>query len=98
MVEVDDDGAMFQFSTSPPLTGTLVLSLTGGIKQAVCRLLGLPNGIHLRKLNCTLHSKQDLRWITSLVKECSDTLEHVDISAGTYSKLLSFTFPYGTST
>ena len=97
MLDEGDDHAIFQPSTSPPLTGTLVLSLSSGIEQVVPQLLSLLNGIRLRELKYTFHSKQDLRQMMALVEECSNILEHVDIDDETHGKLWTFNFPYGTS-
>jgi len=75
----DDDSTIFQSPTSPPLTGTLGLRFTRGMKIFTRRLLELPNGIHFRRLECTLNLPDDLRCTMDLVKACSDTLERIDI-------------------
>lgn len=93
-----DDHTIFQPSTSPPLTGILALSLTGGVEQTVRQLLDLPNGIRLQGLKCTLYSEQDLRWVVALVQVCSDTLEDIDIDDVTCSELRPFSFPHGIDT
>jgi len=73
------DGTVFQPSTSPVFTGTLKLFLTLGMEHITRRLLGLPNGLHFRKLVFTWHREEHVRWMTALVVGCSDTLECVDI-------------------
>lgn len=77
--EDDNDGTVSQPSASPLLTGTLDLCLKSGIEHVVRPLLGLPTGIRLRELKCTLYSEEDICWVMALVKGCSDTLEHIDI-------------------
>jgi len=84
----DHDGTVSQPLTSSALTGTLKLSLTHGMEHVARRLLGLPNGLHFRKLLCTWDLEEHVRWITALVMGCSDTLECVNISYGMFSTLL----------
>ena len=76
-------------TTSPPLSGSLDLNIPGGMGNTVCRLLDLPNGLHFRKLVFSWDLREDLRWITELVEECSHTLEFLHIacdSRGTSSR------------
>jgi len=82
------DGPVFQHSTSPASTGTLELHLTYGMEDITHRLLGLPNGLHFRKLVCTWSFEEHVLWMTPLVMGCFDTLECVDIDCRLYS-----TFP-----
>ncbi|KAF9789268.1 hypothetical protein BJ322DRAFT_528919 [Thelephora terrestris] len=79
MDKKDDENPTSQPSNSPPLTGALRLSLTRGMKTITHRLLELPNRIRFRELECRRYIEEDLRCITALVEECSDTLERVDI-------------------
>ena len=69
----------FQPSTSPPLTGTLRLSLPGVTEDAIRQLLNLPNRIRPRKLRGAWHSKKEMGWIAALVKARSNALEYVDV-------------------
>jgi hypothetical protein len=66
-------------SSLPALTGSLDLSILGGMGGIARRLLDLPNGLHFRKLSLWWFNKEDLRWITELVIRCSDTLECLDV-------------------
>jgi hypothetical protein len=75
----EDDGTTFQPSTSPALTGTLEIYLPNGVEYTTRRLLGLPNGLHFRKLGFTWCLEEDLWWMVDLVAGCSDTLECFDI-------------------
>ena len=75
----DCDGTVFQPSSSPALTGALELSLPQRMERVTRQLLGLPNGLHFRKLVCTWYLEENLRWIMALLARCSDTLECVDI-------------------
>jgi hypothetical protein len=63
-------------STSPKLTGSL--SIIGGIAPAVCRLVGLPNGLNFTEISVG-HPGEDVKWTTDLVSKCSDTLESFSI-------------------
>jgi hypothetical protein len=67
-------------STSPPLTGPLVIFLRGGIKHIVCQLLSLPGGIHFRKLVLTWFHEEDPSLTTALIERCPYTLESLDIT------------------
>ena len=75
----DDNSTDFQHSTSPPLTGSLELSLTRGIKPVTRLLLQLPNGVRFRKFECTWNLSHDIWHTMELVEACSDTLEFIDI-------------------
>ena len=66
--------------TSPPLTGSLKLSLGSGISNAVRPLLDMPNGLHFRKLTLSLFGRGDFRYIPELVAACSATLEYLCVS------------------
>ena len=67
-------------STSPPLTGSLTLSILEGMGDTVRPLLDLPNGLHFRRLTLSSYHGDSLRWITALVEECSDTLEFLHVA------------------
>lgn len=75
----DDNSAVFQSLTSPPLTGTLGLYLTLGIKTFTRLLLQLPNGIRFRKLECAWTCPHDVRYTADLVEACSDALQCISI-------------------
>lgn len=84
-----NDGPVFQPPSSPPLTGTLSLSLVEGIEYVTSGLLSLPNGVHFRKFLCTWRLQEDFRWVIALVEGFSDTLEYVEIDrSGPFPLLL----------
>lgn len=74
----DDDNAVFQLLTSPPLTGTLAISRSHK-EHLVAWLLDLPNGLCFQKFEFLWRGETDGQWVTALVEACSDTLEHVDL-------------------
>ena len=65
-------------STSPRLTGSLILRAIGGVYPAARRLLDLPNGLRFTKIvvECIDH---DVESTMDLVSRCSDTLESLSI-------------------
>jgi hypothetical protein len=65
-------------STSPKLTGSLDLSLFGGIRTAICRLVGLPGGLHFTKISIAC-LQEDVESTKELVSRCSGTLEYLSI-------------------
>jgi len=65
---------------SPPFSGSLDFDIYGGMRSTVRQLLDLPNGLRFRKLTFSWDVEEDLRWITDLVMECSDTLEFLYVS------------------
>ena len=93
---IQDADAIFQSSTSPPLTGTLALHLIRGMGPVTCRLLEPPNSVHFRKLECTLNVQDDLLCIADIAEACSDTLECIDITIP--SKLHPVGFFHGSLT
>ena len=76
-------------STSPPLTGTLHLGLSG-IMSATRELLSLPSGLHLKGLRLHWNMEEDVSATAELVAACLDTLEHLEIVVydleGTFSR------------
>ena len=66
--------------TPPPLTGSLNLTVLGGMGDTVRRLLDLPGGLHFRKLTFSWDLKEDQPRVTELVEECSHTLEFLHIA------------------
>ena len=76
----DSHGSQTMVSLIPPaLTGSLELHVLGGVGYPTRRLLGLPGGLHFRKLALSLFQEDDIRWITELVARCVDTLECLDV-------------------
>ena len=75
-------GPVFQPPASPPLTGSLVVSLVEGLEHLARGLLSLPNAIRFRKFICPWHRGEDLQWIMALVEGCSNTLEYLEITRG----------------
>jgi len=66
--------------TSPPLTGTLDLTLVKGMRTTARRLLALPNGLHFRELTLGWLHEDDLQWINALAAACSHTLESLAVT------------------
>ena len=82
-VSVDGDDGPPSFTRSsnlPVLTGSLNLCLKDGMEPIAGRLLSIPAGIHFRKLAFTWHCREDLLPIIALVRECSHTLESLNIA------------------
>ena len=75
----DHDSAIIQPLTSPPLTGTLSLSLSQGMGCTTRYLLGLQICTRIRRLDCTRWFWQDFRWTSALIEQCSETLQCVSI-------------------
>ena len=67
-------------SSPPPFTGTLKLPIRGGMHRVASALLSLPSGLHFRKLDLTLRSREDVSSAIALVDECSSTLESLEIN------------------
>ena len=81
---VDDDGSdspltSVQPSNPPVLTGSLKIFPEKRMKHIAGRLLSIPGGIHFRKLTLKWNCGEDLLSIIELVRECSHTLESLDI-------------------
>ena len=74
------DKAPNTFSTSPRLTGSLVLRTNGAIQSTASQLLDLPNGLHFKKISVSWVAPGDIGSTASLVSTCSDTLESLEIS------------------
>jgi hypothetical protein len=92
----DGDSTALRPSTSPPLTGTLTLSLQTGLDRITRRLLDLPNGLHFRALLCKLLPYGgELQWATALVEGCSDALEYVRVGCFAPGELSFFGFAIG---
>ena len=81
-------------STSPALTGTLELRLIWGIARVTGRLLGLPNGLHFRKLRLLSYSTEDFLCVGKLAEACSDSLESLDVEHG-LAGVIFFSSPDG---
>ena len=86
-----EDLAMIPFSrgsdvwdtppASPRLTGSLSLSMFGGIRPVARRLLSLPDGLRFTKIS--VHLDKGIHSVTDLVSRCSDTLESISVSYST---------------
>jgi len=72
-----------QLPNSPTFTGSLFLSMSGGMGPVSSRLLSLPGGIHFRKLTLRWFHEADGPLIAALVRECSDALESLKIDLTT---------------
>ena len=81
-------------STSPTFTGNLDLTVFKGMGPITRRLLGLPNGLHFRKLRLSWLYEEDLQWMIALVAKCSHTLESLNVAF--YSRSTSVNFPRST--
>ena len=68
-----------QPSTSPAFTGSLELSLRGGMEPIARRLLSSPGGIRFRKLTLNWRHEEDPLLTMELVEKCSYTLESLEI-------------------
>ena len=75
-------------STPPPLAGTLHLEIARGIGNTVRRLLGLPTGLHFRKLVFWWSHAKDFPWIMELLIRCSNSLECLDVMCNVPCKLI----------
>ena len=64
-------------ATSPPLTGSLCLTLPGCMTGIVRRLLDPPNSIRFRKVDVCCTGKKDICSTVELIAGCSETLEHL---------------------
>ena len=72
---IDQDGAAFRPSSSPLITGNLILE--GCWLEAITvRMLDLPGGLRFRKIVWT---GPGFWWMAASVERCSHTLEYIDI-------------------
>ena len=85
----DADSTVFRPSTSPPLIGTLSLSLiiADEIGCPIRRLIDLP--VRFRRLEYEWYREDDLPLIRALIEACSDTLESLLVDDSTNGKLCS---------
>ena len=67
--------------TSPKLTGTLELRLKREVQFITSQLLGLPDGLHFRRIAVQWVVPGDIRSTMDLASRCSDTLESLEISS-----------------
>lgn len=83
---IDDDGsdglstAAARPSSLPTFTGSLELSVRGGMIPIARLLLSLPGSIHFRKLTLGWFNEENILLIMGLVAECVNTLESLDIA------------------
>ena len=94
-IESGGSSAAVQPPALPPLTGTLVVYLPGGMGRTTRGLLDLQIRNRFRRLDCTLWWEEDFRWTTTLIEESSDTLEYVYIEDLTRDSGLSKLYPLG---
>lgn len=73
----EEDGAVFQYSTSPAFSGTLKLGL--GLKSVSHKLLDLRHDLHFRKIIWKVSSPLQLESVKALLERCSATLEYIGI-------------------
>ena len=74
-----------QPSNQPTLKGSLDLHIgPRGITPLVHRLLSLPGGLHFQKLTLRWYHEGDISSTMILVKECSPTLESLDITCNLF--------------
>ena len=73
----------------PPLTGSLTLSISKGMKPIASPLLSLQGGLHFRKMDLTWDCEGDVSFTTALVERCRSTLESLRIvtHGGTFNVL-----------
>jgi len=69
-----------QPSNPPRFTGSLDLSIRGGMEPISRRLLSSPGGIHFQRLNLKLFHERDLFSTMVLLEECSHTLKSLGIA------------------
>ena len=71
--------------STPPMTGSLSLSLRERLKPLARQLLSLPGGIHFEKINLKLIFEEDISSAMALVEGCSHTLKSLDLSCVCFS-------------
>ena len=85
-IPIDDYGdphellTAVQPSKQPVFTGSLELPLKRGTIPIACRLLSLPAGIRFQRLVLSWYHEKLLFLATALLRECSHTLECLDIT------------------
>ena len=75
-----DEPLTTALSSTPPMTGSLLVFQGTGIEPLARQLLSLPGGIHFRRLTLKSLREEDLSSATALVEGCSQNLEYLDIS------------------
>ena len=80
-------------SKSPYLTGTLKFGLFWGTVGTSRLLLGLPGGLHFRKLDLICSGTQHFALVMELVAACSHTLESLDLRCKVAGTLYSASSP-----
>jgi len=93
----DSDGPpTFVHPSNPPVfTGSLQLFLEEAMKPITSRLLSIPGGIHFRSLTLKWNCREDISSTIALVRECSDTLESLDIGCNLYGASTGTCIPTG---
>jgi len=91
----DGPPTFVQPSNPPAFTGSLELpSLQRGMQPIASRFLSVPGGIHFRKLTLTWSYGEDLLLIMALVRECSHTLESLNITCNVPGASIRYLRPY----
>ena len=74
----------------PAFSGSLELSMAGGMGPIARRLSSLPGGIHFRKLTLKWAEEEDILLTMALMERCSRTLESLDIACNPRSTTIPF--------
>jgi len=69
----------------PMFTGSLEVSMKGGMKPIARRLLSLSGGIHFRELALKWFREEDSLLTMALLEKCSHTLESLKIACDSHS-------------
>jgi len=77
---LDGLATAIQSAGLPVFTGSLKLSIMGGIGHIVHGWVSHPGGIHFRKLALEWNCEEDISLTIALVEKCSHTLESLDIT------------------
>jgi len=77
----------------PTFTGSLDLTMCGGMGYVTNWLLSFSGGTHFRKLTLTRFHEADGSLIAALVRVCSDTLESLKITAVTFRTSIQHLLP-----
>jgi len=80
--------------SSPVFSGSLELSMEGGMRPIARRLLSLPGSIHFRKLALVWAEEEDIVLIAAFVERCSRTLESLDITCNPRGTPIRLSYPH----
>ena len=67
-------------SISPAFSGSLELSMVGGMRPIALWLLSLPGGVHFRELSLTWAEEEDIALTMAFMERCAPTVESLDIT------------------